>query len=280
MMATLLIRNGSQRICRLSYQRRNLLFYSRSKSANEREIPSLSLKHKTYTWSPRCFSSISKNNESPDKQKKEESNETVLTRSDAVWNVPNTLTMARIVATPFVGYLIYCDYYEYAIASFFVAGFMDWLDGYLARKLNQMSVFGSFLDPLADKVFVGTTLLALCVKGLVPWQLGLLIIGRDVVLVGGSFYVRHKTKPLGASFFATSKEAGITAVEASTISKFNTLAQFGLIWFTLTSSAWGLPPSEYLPALWLTIGGTTFASGYDYYRRSNYKNIFNTKKTG
>lgn len=76
-------------------------------------------------------------------------------------------------------------------------GFLDWLDGYLARKLDQQTIFGSFLDPLADKLLVATSLVALCAKNEIPWQLGAFIIGRDVLLVGGSFYVRYKTKPEG-----------------------------------------------------------------------------------
>ena len=92
-------------------------------------------------------------------------------------------------------------------------GFLDWLDGYLARRLNQQTIFGSFLDPLADKVFVGTTLFALCLKDHVPWQLGVLIIGRDVLLVGGSFIQRYRTRPEGVGRFVPNDLAKV-AIQA------------------------------------------------------------------
>eukprot|EP00516_Mucochytrium_quahogii_P007666 CAMPEP_0203753936 /NCGR_PEP_ID=MMETSP0098-20131031/7623_1 /ASSEMBLY_ACC=CAM_ASM_000208 /TAXON_ID=96639 /ORGANISM=" , Strain NY0313808BC1" /LENGTH=190 /DNA_ID=CAMNT_0050644757 /DNA_START=415 /DNA_END=984 /DNA_ORIENTATION=+ len=188
---------------------------------------------------------------------------------DAI-NIPNALTMVRIVATPGICWLITQESYTLAIGAFWAAGFLDWLDGYLARKWNQMSIFGSFLDPLADKIFVAGTLATLTVQGLVPLPLGVLIIGRDLGLVLGSFYVRALTRPEGANFFDMGKSAGVKAVEASPISKWNTLFQFGLIWFTMTNAAWGIPPPEVMPVIWTISGGSTFLSGYDYYKRGNW----------
>lgn len=182
--------------------------------------------------------------------------------------------MGRIVATPAIGYMIVTGMYDVAIYSFFVAGFFDWLDGYLARRWNQTSVFGSFLDPLADKVFVGVTLFSLIYIDMVPWQLGVIIVGRDFLLVAGSFYMRYKTKPKDVRFFSTAEGEGVMAVEPSTISKFNTLAQFGLIWFTMTHLSWGIPSTDWLPICWGIVSASTIVSGFDYYRRSNHENIF------
>jgi len=164
-----------------------------------------------------------------------------------------------------------------AIGAFWVAGFFDWLDGYLARKWNQKSILGSFLDPLADKIFVAGTMITLTASGLIPLPLGGIIIGRDVLLVGGSFIVRAITKPTDAGFFEMGDQAGVVAVEASSISKWNTLFQFGLVWFTMTHAAWNLPPAEVMPVIWAISGGSTIASGYDYYSRGNWQNIFKKK---
>lgn len=198
---------------------------------------------------------------------------------DDALNIPNALTMTRIIATPGICWLIASDHYVPAIVTFWFAGFFDWVDGYLARKWNQMSVFGSFLDPLADKLFVGATLVTLTAKGIIPLWLGGLILGRDAGLLLGSFYVRYRTKPEGVGFFDMGSGSGVEAVEASMISKWNTLFQFGLLWFSMTHVAFNIPPVELMPAIWAISGISTFASGYDYWRRGNWDNIFGDKKT-
>ncbi|CAK9096206.1 Cardiolipin synthase (CMP-forming) (CLS) [Durusdinium trenchii] len=192
---------------------------------------------------------------------------------DAV-NIPNALTMTRLVLTPGICWLIWDDQFQLAIVSFWVAGFFDWLDGYLARRWQQESVFGSFLDPLADKVFVGLTMVTLIAKGLIPLWLGILIVGRDALLIAGSFYIRSVTRPKGAGFFDVDTQSGVMAVQASSISKWNTLFQFGLIWFTMTHCAFGLPTDGLMPVIWAISGGSTVLSGADYLRRGNWRNIF------
>jgi len=195
---------------------------------------------------------------------------------DAV-TIPNALTVLRIVATPGICYLVVMDRLELALASFWVAGFCDWLDGYLARMWKQTSVFGSWLDPLADKLLVGSTMITLTVKGIIPLPLGMLIIGRDAVLVLGSFYIRSITKPKDVGFFEISTTSGVQAVDASWISKWNTLFQFGLIWFSMTNVAFGLPSDGLMPAVWAISGTSTILSGYDYWKRANWNNIFGEK---
>ena len=80
------------------------------------------------------------------------------------WNVPNTLTVLRMVAIPvFVGvfYLPYSWSYFWAAVLFALAGITDWLDGYMARRLNQSTRLGAFLDPVADKLMVVIALVLL-----------------------------------------------------------------------------------------------------------------------
>lgn len=104
-------------------------------------------------------------------------------------NLPNVLTMARIALIP-VFALIYFfadiadEYYWLASLFFGAAAFTDWLDGYLARRLNQTTRFGAFLDPVADKLIVVTALVLLIGNhdSLLLTIPGVVIIGREIVI--------------------------------------------------------------------------------------------------
>jgi len=103
-------------------------------------------------------------------------------------NIPNTLTLFRIAIIPvfiFVFYWDHPDAYVYATSLFFIAGISDWFDGYLARKLNQQSSLGAFLDPLADKLMVVVALCLLIAK--YPdnnWLLfsAIIILAREIII--------------------------------------------------------------------------------------------------
>lgn len=102
-------------------------------------------------------------------------------------NIPNILTSLRIVLIPVFVLIFYLPYSWAPIATgvvFAVAGFTDWLDGYLARRLNQTSPFGAFLDPVADKLMVAISL-ALLVESYASWWItipAIVIIGREIVI--------------------------------------------------------------------------------------------------
>jgi CDP-diacylglycerol--glycerol-3-phosphate 3-phosphatidyltransferase len=102
-------------------------------------------------------------------------------------NLPNILTLARILLIPiFVLVYIIPDSNTYLIAAvlFGLAAFTDWLDGYLARRLNQTTPFGAFLDPVADKLIVVAALVILIGHHGSLWLTipGLIIIGREIVI--------------------------------------------------------------------------------------------------
>jgi cardiolipin synthase len=187
------------------------------------------------------------------------------------FNVPNTLTLTRLVLTPGLAYLIWIDQYELAIVSCFFTGILDWLDGYFARKWNQFTVLGSFLDPLADKVFVGALLGTLTVKGLFPWQLATLVIGRDVALLGGSFIYRGLTKPKDVEFFATTGQ-GVIEVKPTFISKVNTVLQMSVLGFALTKAAYGYPTPELFSGMCWIVAGSTIGSGLSYVNLAALRN--------
>ncbi len=107
-----------------------------------------------------------------------------------ILNVPNVVTLSRIVLIPLLIGLYYLPepwMAEHtrnvaATAVFIFAGITDWLDGYLARRLNQMSAFGAFLDPVADKLIVAGALVVLLYLKRVDMLVALIIIGREIAI--------------------------------------------------------------------------------------------------
>jgi cardiolipin synthase len=101
---------------------------------------------------------------------------------DRVFTVPNLLSLARLLLVPVFAYLIVTERDGWALAVLAFSGFSDWLDGYLARRWNQVSRVGQLLDPAADRLYILSTLLGLAWRDLIPWWLVALIVARDAVL--------------------------------------------------------------------------------------------------
>ena len=105
-------------------------------------------------------------------------------------NVPNLLTWLRILTIPLVIGVFYVpgvwlsSWHQNLIATslFIAAAITDWLDGYLARRLNQMSAFGAFLDPVADKLMIAATLIVLVWLQRVDAIIAVVIIGREIAV--------------------------------------------------------------------------------------------------
>lgn len=102
-------------------------------------------------------------------------------------NIPNALTWLRILLIPVFVALFYMDVkwsYAASAAVFAFAGITDWLDGYLARRLNQSTRFGAFLDPVADKLMVAIALVLLTERYSIWWFSlpAMVIIGREIVI--------------------------------------------------------------------------------------------------
>jgi len=106
---------------------------------------------------------------------------------DPILNLPNILTMARIAAIPLLAVLLLSPSREagfWAAALFAVASITDWLDGYLARRMGIVTVFGKFLDPIADKLIVMAALIMILPFGRVPAWMVLVILGREIIITG------------------------------------------------------------------------------------------------
>jgi CDP-diacylglycerol---glycerol-3-phosphate 3-phosphatidyltransferase len=114
------------------------------------------------------------------------SRERVVTGWAQLWNLPNMLTLLRILMIPFFWYLLMYDDGENAATRvaatvvFVLAAITDWLDGWLARKQGLVTTFGKIADPLADKALTGVALIGLSVLGELWWWVTILIILREV----------------------------------------------------------------------------------------------------
>lgn len=111
--------------------------------------------------------------------------------SERIWTVPNVISGLRLLLVPVFGVLIFAEQDMAALAVLVVAGASDWIDGVIARRFDQASRLGQLLDPAADRLYILVTLVGLAWRDFVPWWLVLVIVGRDVVLVGLLPLLRH-----------------------------------------------------------------------------------------
>jgi len=142
-------------------------------------------------------------------------------------NIPNLLTWARILLIPLVVGVFYlplsaAEQNFIATAAFLVAAITDWIDGWLARKLNQTSAFGAFLDPVADKLMVAAALVVLVRLERADVMLAFIIIGREIAISA----LREWMAKIGAA----------KSVAVSLVGKLKTIAQMTaiplLLWHT------------------------------------------------
>ena len=115
-------------------------------------------------------------------------------------NVPNTLTILRILIAPAFVIVLLRHEYLYALLLFAAAGISDGLDGFIAKHYNQRTVLGAFLDPIADKVLILSAYICLAFLQIVPNWIAVIIISRDVIIslgvaIFGIFNIRFQVKP-------------------------------------------------------------------------------------
>jgi cardiolipin synthase (CMP-forming) len=170
-------------------------------------------------------------------------------------NLPNFLTLVRILSIPF--FLVFLSYHRYleALIIFIIGGITDFLDGLAARLMKQQTPLGAYLDPIADKLLVITSFIVLGVIGGIPMWLAIIVVSRDVLIITG----------YAIMVFLTDERP---EVKPSLIGKFSTLLQL----FTL-GVALALLHDPKLMNLWLRdlfIGSTALAtvlSGVQYVYR-------------
>jgi len=115
---------------------------------------------------------------------------------DRIFTWPNVLSAARLAGVPVFLWLVLgprtatTDIIAAGLLGF--AGFSDWLDGKLARAFNQESRLGQLLDPLADRLYIAATIIALAVRGIIPWWLFGLIVARELCVTLALFGVLRR----------------------------------------------------------------------------------------
>lgn len=100
-------------------------------------------------------------------------------------NIPNLLTLLRIILVPVIVIFLIDGNFSGAMILFIIAGITDGLDGFLAKVLNQKTILGSYLDPMADKILLISSFVTLSVLGLIPGWLTVIVISRDVIILLG-----------------------------------------------------------------------------------------------
>jgi cardiolipin synthase len=103
--------------------------------------------------------------------------------SSRIFTIPNILSFIRLGLVPVFLVLIILGHDALALLTLIVSSITDFLDGVLARRLNQVTRLGQLLDPAADRLFIFAALIGLAIRGVIPWWLLAIIVGRDVVLL-------------------------------------------------------------------------------------------------
>lgn len=113
--------------------------------------------------------------------------------SDRVLTIPNLLSLLRLLLIPVFFWVALGpenDVLAFGLLAF--SSFTDWLDGFIARRFHMESRVGQLLDPIADRLFVISTVIVLAVREIVPWWLVLVLLGRDLVMFLVQVYVHRK----------------------------------------------------------------------------------------
>jgi len=143
----------------------------------------------------------------------------VTQRTNTTINIPNILTLVRILLTPLLIIFLLKKLFTMALLVFAMAGISDALDGFIARYFNQRTVLGAHLDPLADKLLLLSSYISLAVLKIIPGWLAVIVIARDVIIILGIAVLTITDKPL--------------KIKPSTISKCTTAIQLVTIFFVL-----------------------------------------------
>lgn len=106
-------------------------------------------------------------------------------RSNRTINIPNLLTLVRLLLTPLFVILLIRSQLKPALAVFFLAGISDGLDGLIARWFDQRTVLGAYLDPVADKVLLMSSYICLGILGIIPAWVTVVVLSRDILIVIG-----------------------------------------------------------------------------------------------
>ena len=166
--------------------------------------------------------------------------------------IPNLLTAARLLAAPYILYLLWTGEYRTALVWFSIASATDVLDGFLARRFHAGSKIGALLDPVADKVLLSGSFLALGLTQVIPFWLMAIVLGRDLLILG--FAIVALARKLRRDF------------PPSVWGKASTAAQIAYVLFAVGHEA-AITPLVVATILGWIAATLTLWSGMDYLRR-------------
>ena len=146
-------------------------------------------------------------------------------------SIPNIITLGRILLVPIIVWAIAANQMEIAFAIFVIAGVSDAVDGFLAKRFNMASELGALLDPLADKALLVSIYVSLGVWGAVPRWIVILVVSRDIMIVGAVIVSWVFGKPI--------------PMKPLMVSKLNTVAQVAFAALVLAALGFGFKSSPY-----------------------------------
>lgn len=112
-----------------------------------------------------------------------EQDELLLKPRNIILTIPNFISLLRLISIPPIAYMISTEHMWTAMIILAFSALSDWLDGYLARKLHQISKIGQLLDPIADRLLILSSVLAFAMAGMLPWWLLIVVGARDLVML-------------------------------------------------------------------------------------------------
>ena len=164
--------------------------------------------------------------------------------------LPNFITIARLIAVPLIVWLMIADRFVEATVLFVLAGISDAADGFIAKRFGATSELGRYLDPIADKALLVSVFVTLGFNGILPAWLIVLVVSRDLFIIGGMLLAYVLANPM--------------PVHPLWVSKVNTAAQILLITFVLGDRAGGTSLDTLIWSTVMMVAGLTVASAGAY----------------
>ena len=165
-------------------------------------------------------------------------------------NLANAISIARLLSVPLIVWLMLKREWTLAFTLFVISGISDAVDGLLARRFGMQTELGGYLDPLADKALLVAIYIVFGWLGHLPDLLVILVVSRDILIVGGALLAFAMGLPV--------------AMKPLFISKFNTAAQLALAAAVLAELAFGWLGERLVTAMIWMVGATTVTSGAAY----------------
>lgn len=184
-------------------------------------------------------------------------------KSQNIINLPNVITFLRLILVPFIIWQLLIGEFLSGFILFSIAGVSDFVDGWLARRLKIVTTIGAYMDPVADKLLMGSVYLVLGLLGHIPFWLVALVILRDILIIFAVFvaWLMKKSLPIAPIL----------------ISKINTFAQISLAILVLANLGFGLNLIVLQNISYGLVGITTLISTFAYLMLW-VKMIFKTKQ--